>query len=108
MENRWSYKGFEIEDGFKPGSRHFQYFYLVTEGGRKKASYCVWIEDDALPGFAPSGEFDAIVSSRREGWNGWVKGKIDGGDFGNKVLKFDKNGQKEIELSEMTTHLSMD
>jgi hypothetical protein len=47
MENQWSYKNYRIKDGLKPGSRHFQYFYVVSEGGAKKSSYCVWIEDDA-------------------------------------------------------------
>ena len=37
----------------------------------------------------------------------WVKGKIDEGDFGNKVLKYETDGEKEIELSEMSAHLSM-
>jgi len=108
MGSRWSYKNFQIEDGLKPGSRHFQYFYLVSEGGRKKSNYCVWIEDEALSRFGSSGDFDAIVSSQRELWNEWVTGKIDAGDFGNKVLKFEKDGEKEIELSEMPTHLSME
>lgn len=108
MENRWSYKEYQIEDGLKPGSRHFQYFYVVSENGRKKCNYCVWIEDEALSRFASSGDFDSIVSSQRETWSEWVKGKIDGGDFSNKVLKIEKGGEKEIELSEMSTHLSME
>jgi hypothetical protein len=108
VENRWSYNEYQIEDGLKPGSRHFQYFYVVSEKGRKKCNYCVWIEDEALSRFALSGDFDSIVSSQRETWNKWVKGKIDGEDFGNKVLKIEKGGEKEIELSEMSAHLSME
>ncbi len=108
MENRWSYKNYQIEEGLKPGSRHFQYFYLVSEKGRKKSNYCVWIEDEALSRFAPSGDFDAIVSSQREEWTKWVTNKIDAEDFSNKVLKFEKDGEKEIELSEMSAHLSME
>ena len=108
MENRWSYKEYQIEDGLKPESRHFQYFYVVSEKGRKKCNYCVWIEDEALSRFALSGDFDSIVSSQRETWNKWVKGKIDGEDFGNKVMKIEKGGEKEIELSEMSAHLSME
>jgi hypothetical protein len=107
MENRWSYRNYQIEDGLKPGSSHFQYFYVVSEGGKKKCNYCVWVEDEALSRFGSSGDFDSIVSAQREAWNGWVKGKIDAEDFGNKVLKFEKGGEKEIELSEMSAHLSM-
>jgi hypothetical protein len=104
MENEWSYKGFQIRDGLKPGSTHFQYFYVVSEQAKKKCNYCIWIVDEALTDF---GDFASIVSAKRETWDKWVKGKIAAGDFGNKVLKYDRNGETEIELSEMTTHLSM-
>ena len=107
MENEWSYKNYQIRDGLKPGSPHFQYFYVVSEQAKKKCNYCVWIVDDALTRFDQSGDFNAIVSSQREIWTAWVRQKIDAGDFGNKVLKYDRAGEKEIELSEMTAHLSM-
>jgi hypothetical protein len=108
MEHEWSYKGYQIRDGLKPGSAHFQYFYSVSEQAEKKCHYCVWIVDEALSRFDRSGSFDAIVSSQRETWDKWVKGKIDAGDLGSKVLKYDQHGEKEIDLSEMTTHLSME
>jgi hypothetical protein len=108
MENRWSYKNYQIKDGLKPGSRHFQYFYVVSEEGKKRSSYCVWIEDEALSRFEEPGDFAPIVSTQRESWDKWVKGKIDEGDFGSKVLKFGPDGVKEIELSEMSAHLSME
>ena len=107
MENEWSYKKYQIRDGLKPGSPHFQYFYVVSEQAKKKCNYCVWIVDEALTRFDQSGDFASIVFSQKEIWNKWVKGKIDAGDFGNKVLKYDRDGEKEIELSEMTAHLSM-
>ena len=108
MENQWFYKDYQIRDGLRPESKHFQYFYIVSEQERRKCNYCVWIVDEALARFDQSGDYASIVSSQREIWNRWVKGKIDSGDFGNKVLKYDKDGEKEIELSEMTVHLSMD
>jgi len=107
MENSWSYKDYQIEDGLKPGSSHFQYFYVVSEGGTKKCNYCVWIEDEALSRFGSPGDFDSIASAQREAWNKWVEGKIDAEDFSNKVLKLEKASEKEIELSEMSAHLSM-
>jgi len=107
MENEWSYKSYQIRDGLKPQSAHFQYFYVVSEQAKKKCNYCVWIVDEALTRFDRSKNFDSIVSSQRETWNTWVKKKIDAGDFGNKVLKYDRESEKEIELSEMTAHLSM-
>ena len=33
MENEWSYKNLSHKEGHKPGSRHFQYFFVVSEGG---------------------------------------------------------------------------
>ncbi len=107
MEKQWVYKNYEIKEGLKPGAKHFQYFYLVSEGGEKKCNYCVWIEDDALSRFDPSKNFDTVVSSQREDWNKWVTGKIDADDFRNVVLKVGEKGQEEIDLVEMDKHLSM-
>jgi hypothetical protein len=108
MENQWSYKNCQIKDGQKPGSRHFQYYYVVSEGAQKKCNYCVWIVNEALSRFDESKDFNAIASAQREAWNRWVKEKIDAEDFKNKVLKYEKDGEKEIELSEMAETLSMD
>ena len=108
MQRKWSYKSLKVEEGFKPGSKHFQYFFLVSEGDRKKCNYCVWIEDEALPRFGASENFNAILDSHREDWNNWVKEKIDQNDFRNVVLLFDKEGQKEVDLSQMDKKLSVE
>ncbi len=100
-EKTWSYKNFSIKEGSKPGSKHFQYFYVVSEKDRKKCNYCVWIDDQNLPYFSPAKDFDKIASSRREEWSKWVQEKIDAGDFRNLVLKLEKTGPKEINLSDM-------
>jgi hypothetical protein len=107
MENKWSYKNLSVTEGFKPGSEHFRYFFVVSEAGQKKCNYCVWIEDEALSRFGSSKDFEAIVDSHREDWNQWVKQKIDQKDFRNMVLRFDKEGQKEIDLEKMDKKLSM-
>ena len=108
MEHQWSYKNFQIKDGLKPGAAHFQYFYVVSEQGKKRSNYCVWIEDEALSRFEATKDFGSIVASQRESWDKWVKGKIDEGDFNSKVLKYGPDGVKEIELAEMSTHLAME
>jgi hypothetical protein len=108
MEKKWSYGDFEIKEGPKPGSKHFQYFFVVSGRGEKKCNYCVWIEDDALSRFDPSKEFDSIISSHREEWSKWVKAKIDDKDFRNLALKFEKDGQTELELSAVEEKLTMD
>lgn len=108
MEKKWSFKDFQISEGLKPGSKHFQYFFLVSEGGEKKCNYCVWIEDDALSRFDESKKFESIIASQRGDWNKWVKEKIKKGDFRNRVLRFGKEGQTEIDLSELKDKMSMD
>jgi hypothetical protein len=108
MENTWSYKNLSVAEGFKPGSKHFQYFFVVSEAGEKKCNYCVWIEDEALSRFGSSKDFKAILGSHREDWNQWVKHKIDQKDFRNMVLRFDKEGQEEIDLERMDKKLSVE
>jgi hypothetical protein len=104
----WSYKSFEISEGLKPESRHFQYFYSVSEGGEKKCKYCIWIEDDALATYDPSRDFETIAAQHAEHWGEWVRGKIDGGDFRNVVLKHGVEGPVEIDLEAMDEKLTMD
>jgi hypothetical protein len=108
MQKKWTYKNYEIEEGLKPGSQKFRYFFVVSEEGMKKSKYCVWIKDEALFRFDQSGNFDTIVSSQREKWIKWIKEKIDAQDFQNRALKFDKTGETEINLSEMNEHVTMD
>ncbi len=101
MQKRWTYNNYEIEEGLKPGSTTFRYFFSVSEKGFKKANFCVWIKDEVLFRFDPSKNFATIISSQRESWLSWVKEKINAKDFKNRALKFDKNGKTEINLSEM-------
>ena len=107
MANQWSYKHFQINEGLKPGSPHFQYFFVVSKEGVKKCNYCVWIEDDALSLFHESKNFSSISSSHRDQWSAWVKGKIDQGDFRNIALLVEKTGQKEIDLAQAEDHLTL-
>jgi hypothetical protein len=105
----WCYKNLDIDEGLKPGSKHFQYFFVASEKGRKKCNYCVWIDDENLTHFAThSNKFEDIASLKREQWRKWVQGKIDQGDFRNLVLKLEKTGQREIDLSEMEKVLKPD
>ena len=108
MKENWSYKGFQISEGLKPGSKHFQYFFVVSEGSEKKCNYCVWIDDEALSRFDKSEKFDSIISSQKGNWNRWVREKIDQGDFRNRVLRYEKEGHTEVDLSELKEKVSMD
>jgi len=107
-EKMWSYKDFEINEGFKPGSKHFQYFFAVSEKGKKKCNYCVWIDDENLTQLTNSNEIEGIISLKREEWSKWVQTKIDKGDFRNLVLKLEKKGQKEIDLDKSEKKLEPD
>ena len=31
MENEWSYRSLSVKEGLKPGSKHFQYFFIVSD-----------------------------------------------------------------------------
>jgi hypothetical protein len=108
MGNEWSYKGLSVKEGLKPGSKHFQYFFVVSERGQKKCNYCIWIQDEVLPQFTASGDFKTILGSHSGDWNKWVKEKIDQKDFRNVVLIFDKEGHKEMDLDIMDEKLSME
>jgi hypothetical protein len=103
--NTWSYKEHEVKEGLKPNSKHFQYFFVVSENGEKRCNYCVWIDDENLTHFSSSRSFDEIISSRREEWARWVQKKIDQKDFRNLAWKLEKTGQKEIGLEELTDKL---
>lgn len=104
-EETWVHKNLQIKEGLKPGSKHFQYFFVVSEGGKKKCNYCVWIDDENLANFVPGKDFEVIAYSRREEWRKWVQEKIDQGDFRNLVLKVEKRGSRVIDMSEMETKL---
>ena len=108
MQKKWHYQNYEIQEGLKPGSKTFQYFFKVLKNGEKKCNYCVWISDDALEKFAPSRKFDDVVTSQKEAWQAWVKEKIDDQDFRNRALKIDNQGSQEINLSKMSGHIRPD
>jgi hypothetical protein len=104
----WSYKKLEIKEGLKPQSKHFQYFFVVWEGARKKCNYCVWIDDKNLSHFSGSKSFEEIVSSHREEWVQWVRNKIDHGDFRDLVWRVEETGHREINLGEVNGKLEPD
>ncbi|NNK86432.1 MAG: hypothetical protein HKO91_12875, partial [Desulfobacterales bacterium] len=54
-----------------------------------------------------SKNFDTIITSQRENWGKWIKGKIDAQDFQNRALKYDKTGETEINLAEMNEHVTI-
>lgn len=106
MQQTWTYKNYEIQEGLKPGSNTFRYFYKILENGEKKCNYCVWIVDDALTQFDPAKDFGAIAASHKNDWQQKVKDKIDGQDFRNRALKIGTDSLEEINLSDMSEHVT--
>ena len=106
--NIWSYKKLEIKEGLKPKGKHFQYFFVVSEEGKKKCNYCVWIDDENLSHFSSSKSFEEIISSHRGEWAQWVQNKIDQRDFRNLVWRLEKTGEREINLEELNEKLEPD
>ena len=104
----WSYKELEIKEGLKPKSKHFQYFFVVSEGGKKKCNYCVWIDDENLTHFSSSNSFEEIISAHREEWTQWVQNKIDQKDFRNLAWRLEKAGHQEINLEELNEKLELE
>jgi len=108
QERNWTYQNFTIKEGLKPGAANFQYFFVVSQGGRKKCNYCVWMGDEVLDCHTNGKCYAEIAASKREEWCKWVQSKIDNMDFRNLVLKIDKAGQQEINLNEMKEKLNFE
>ena len=75
-ENKWLYKDLQmLQKGLQPGSKQFQYFFAVSEGGGKKCNYCVWMDEKPYRALLPLRILKEIVSLKREEWSTWVKEK---------------------------------
>jgi hypothetical protein len=108
MTGTWTYKGFQIHEGLKPGAKKFQYFFVISRaGGQKECRCCVWIPDEALLLFDPRGDFASIVASHAEQWRDWVRKKLDAGDLKDKALRLTPEA-REIELSEIAEKIGVE
>ena len=108
QEKNWIYNNVQIKEGLKPKAAHLQYFFVVSQEGKKKCSYCVWVDDEVLGYYSAIGNYEEIAASKRDEWSKWVKGKIDRKDFRNLVLKIGKTGQNELDLNEMKEKLTFE
>jgi len=110
-ERVFPYKRYMIKEGLKPGSDKFQYYFAVTEGVEKKAHYCVWVDDEVL---AKTKEFqkacrgvleEEFINTHKSEWLKWVEEKLENEDFRDTVLKIEKSGTREIDMSELKEKL---
>jgi uncharacterized protein YyaL (SSP411 family) len=107
LSRRWEYKGFRVEEGFKPEPRdRFQYFLRVLEGGQRVFRYCIWTTAEAVatrwPGLdlhTDAGRARLEEHLRAEG-HARVKAKIDAGARENWLLDLRGTGEEEEVLEE--------
>lgn len=94
MEKVSSYKNYTIKEGQKPGSKKFQYYFTVYEKDKKKAHFCVWVEDSVL-------KQEKEFYRARDEWFQWVTRRIDQGGLKDTLLKIVENRIEEIDLNQI-------
>jgi hypothetical protein len=110
-EKGWSYKGYTVDEGFKPepGER-FQYFFRVQEEGERAFRYCIWTSREAVAQRWPDldlegegGQADLAARLRAVGHER-LKAKIDvgaaAGTFENWLLDLRADSEEEVVLEE--------
>lgn len=103
----WTYKGYGVEEGFKPEPRgRFQYYLRVLEGDESAFRYCIWTTEEAVRARWPevdlstgAGRAKLEERLRAEG-HARVKAKIDAGARKNWLLDLRGTGEEEEELKE--------
>jgi uncharacterized protein YyaL (SSP411 family) len=107
----WEYKGYTVDEGFKPEpSERFQYFLRVLKGGERVFRYCIWTSKDAVavrwPDLDLSKEADRkeLEGRLRAEGHQRVRAKIDAGmaagTFENWLLDLRGDGEEELILEE--------
>jgi len=104
---KWTYKGYQVEEGFKPepGDR-FQYYLRILEGDTRAFRYCIWTTEEAVKARWPEVDLStkagrAVLEEhlRSEG-HARVKAKIDAGTRKSWLLDLRGTGEEEEELEE--------
>lgn len=103
----WEYKGYTVDEGFKPEPRdRFQFFFRVLRGDERIFRYCVWTSKEAAAARWPELDLDTKVgkasleeSLRTEGHKR-IQAKIDAGAFENWLLDLRADGEEELILEE--------
>ncbi len=103
----WQYKGYAVDEGFKPEPRErFQYFLRVLKGDVRVFRYCVWTSSEAVAARWPHLDLDTEAGRaeleehlRVEG-RSRVRAKIDAAAFENWLLDLRGDGEEEVVLEE--------
>lgn len=103
----WEYKGYRVEEGFKPEPRErFQYFFRVHKGDERVFRYCVWTSKESIAARWPDLNLDTEAGQadlqRRLSSEGKkrVQDKIDAGNLDNWLLDLRGDGEEEVKLEE--------
>jgi uncharacterized protein YyaL (SSP411 family) len=103
----WEYKGFVVDEGFKPEPRQrFQYFFRVLQEGERIFRYCIWTSEEAAATRWPELDLgtDSGLSGLQERLQAEghkrIRAKIDEGAFGNWLLDLRGDSEEEVILEE--------
>ncbi len=107
----WDYKGFTVDEGFKPEPRaRFQYFFRVIKDDERVFRYCIWTSKEAAAARWPDLDLGtepgrtALEEHLRSEGHKRVRAKIDAGiasgAFDNWLLDLRADGEEEVILEE--------
>lgn len=103
-EKIYPYKQYMIEEGVAPDSEQFNYYFMVTEEGKKVAHFVVHVEGSVL---AEAEVFekgcrgvieDQYVVKHRPEWQRWVHERIDKGYLQDMLLLIDEHQAREVDM----------
>jgi uncharacterized protein YyaL (SSP411 family) len=103
----WVYKGYTVDEGFKPEPRErFQYFFRVLQGEQRVFRYCIWTSKEAISLRWPdlnvdtqAGRAELEARLRTEGHQR-LQAKIDAGAFENWLLDLRGDEEEEVILED--------
>ena len=103
----WEYKGYSVDEGFKPepGER-FQYFFRVLKGEERAFRYCIWTSKEAVAARWPDLDLDTDAGRAelglrlREEGHSRIQAKIDDETFENWLLDLHGDDAVEVVLEE--------
>ena len=107
LAGTWAYKGYTVDEGFKPepGDR-FQYFLRIFKGEERAFRYCIWTSREAIQARWPDLDMDTEAGRQEleqrlqtEGHKR-VQAKIDAQSFENWLLDLRATGEEEVILEE--------
>lgn len=103
----WEYKGYTIEEGFKPEPGDcYQYFFRVLKEGERAFRYCIWTSKEAATTRWPNLDLTteagraALETRLRAEGHERIQAKIDVEAFENWLLDLRGDSEEELILEE--------